>query len=111
MNGRVGIRGWRPRIPRILPGVASGVVLAVSGCVDVPREAPRERPLEPHTLGLSGADYVAPTEGWWLAFDDPQLDQLVADALARNPGLAGALARVRSAEAQARAVGATGDPQ
>lgn len=111
MNGRVGIRGWRPRIPRILPGVASAAVLAVSGCVDVPREAPRERPLEPHTLGLSGADYVAPTEGWWLAFDDPQLDQLVADALARNPGLAGALARVRSAEAQARAVGATGDPQ
>ncbi len=82
-----------------------------SGCVGTPPEAPRVAPLDARTLGLPGAAYAAPDEGWWRALGDPQLDRLVADALAHNPGLAGALARVRAAEAQAAIAGSGNDPQ
>lgn len=91
--------------------VASVAGFALPGCVDVPRSPPQERALEPASVGLSGPDYLAPDEDWWRAFDDPQLDRFVQDALTRNPGLAGALARVRSALAQAEAAGTSSDPQ
>ena len=43
----------------------------------------------------------APVEAGWLAtFGDPQLDALVAEALANNPDLAVAAARVEQADAQ-----------
>ena len=91
--------------------VASAAGIVLSGCVDVPRNPPQERALEPASVGLSGPDYLAPGEGWWRTFGDPQLDRYVQDSLARNPGLAGALARVRSALAQAETAGASNDPQ
>jgi NodT family efflux transporter outer membrane factor (OMF) lipoprotein len=65
----------------------------------------------PADVGLQGTAYQAPDSDWWLALDDPQLDRLVQEALARSPGLAGALARVRSAQEQARIVGTSNDPQ
>lgn len=44
---------------------------------------------------------AAPIEaGWLAAFNDPQLDALVAQALAHNPDLAMAAARVEQANAQ-----------
>jgi NodT family efflux transporter outer membrane factor (OMF) lipoprotein len=83
----------------------------LAGCVSTPGDGPRETAVSPEAVGLQGAAYVAPEQGWWRELGDPQLDRLVAEALARNPGLAGALARVRSAEQQALAVGSTNDPQ
>ncbi|MET0987684.1 MAG: efflux transporter outer membrane subunit [Steroidobacteraceae bacterium] len=47
---------------------------------------------------------------WWKAFADTQLDTLMADALRDSPSLAQALARVRSAQAQAIAANAANDP-
>lgn len=52
---------------------------------------------------------VAPTidaaavgaDGWWRVFDDPALDALVTQALARNNDLAAAAIRVRRAQLQA----------
>lgn len=41
-----------------------------------------------------------PAERWWEEFADPQLNALVDEALADNPGLRIAQARVRQAEAQ-----------
>ncbi|CAM2165494.1 Outer membrane protein OprM [Paraburkholderia sacchari] len=41
----------------------------------------------------------APSE-WWLAFDDPQLNALVAAAFAHNPDLRAAEARLRQSRAQ-----------
>lgn len=41
----------------------------------------------------------APSE-WWLAFDDPQLNALVAAAFAHNPDLRAAQARLRESRAQ-----------
>ncbi|MDR3098188.1 MAG: TolC family protein, partial [Paraburkholderia sp.] len=41
----------------------------------------------------------APSE-WWLAFDDPQLNALIAAAFAHNPDLRAAQARLRQSRAQ-----------
>jgi NodT family efflux transporter outer membrane factor (OMF) lipoprotein len=81
------------------------------GCVSTPSDAPREAALTPQSLGLTGPGYTAPDTLWWHQLGDPQLDRLVEESLTRSPGLAGALARVRSAQEQAIAAGAANDPQ
>ncbi len=47
-----------------------------------------------------------PVDDWWHGFDSAQLDQLIAAAQRGNDDLAGAIARVREADAQARIAGA-----
>lgn len=91
--------------------LAIAVAVAVAGCVSTPGETPRERPIAATELGLQGPAYAAPAGQWWLVLDDPQLDLLVQEALARNPGLAAALARVRGAREQASIAGTSNDPQ
>jgi NodT family efflux transporter outer membrane factor (OMF) lipoprotein len=49
--------------------------------------------------------------GWLAQFNDPVLDSLVRDAIAYNPDLRVAAARVEAAEASARAAGAALYPQ
>ncbi len=49
---------------------------------------------------------VWPDAGWWHAFGSSQLDQLIAEAEHSNDDLAGAVARVEEADAQARIAGA-----
>jgi NodT family efflux transporter outer membrane factor (OMF) lipoprotein len=93
------------------PLLAALVAAIAAGCVSTPAGAPHERPLAGGDVGLQGPAYQAPEADWWLALGDPQLDRLVQEALARNPGFAGALARVRIAQEQARIVGSTNDPQ
>ncbi|MFT4046018.1 MAG: efflux transporter outer membrane subunit [Solimonas sp.] len=90
--------------------IACGAALLAAGCVLPPRDEPRLTTVDDQTLGLSAT--VAPRvgDGWWKAFGDPQLDRLVDDALAHNPGLAEALVRVRAAQAQAIAAGASLTP-
>jgi NodT family efflux transporter outer membrane factor (OMF) lipoprotein len=87
------------------------VVTLIAGCVSTPGTAPREQAIAPRDLGLEGPDYIAPDAEWWRALGDPQLDRLVREALSRNPGLAAALARVRSAQELSLAVGASDNPQ
>jgi NodT family efflux transporter outer membrane factor (OMF) lipoprotein len=95
---------------RLLAVAAAAANLVLHGCAAIPDDPPQEQPLETGSLGLSDATYEAPDQ-WWLALEDPQLDRLVQQALDQNPGLAGALARVRSAAAQAAVAGAANDPQ
>jgi NodT family efflux transporter outer membrane factor (OMF) lipoprotein len=52
-----------------------------------------------------------PQQEWWRAYGDPQLDALVAEALAGSPDVAAALARIRQARGQAEIVGADTLPQ
>jgi multidrug efflux system outer membrane protein len=47
-----------------------------------------------------------PEAGWWHGFGSPQLDDLIAEAERNNDDLAGAIARVREADAQVRIAGA-----
>ena len=50
---------------------------------------------------VAGPSRDWPTDAWWTAYGDTQLNALMQEALADSPSLAAAQARVRRAEAQA----------
>ena len=58
---------------------------------------------------LAPADW--PSAAWWQRFGDAQLDALIAEALAGNPGMGGARARIDRALALAAGAGAALAPQ
>jgi outer membrane protein, multidrug efflux system len=58
------------------------------------------------TDGSPAAVSPWPEAGWWHGFGSPQLDDLIAEAERNNDDLAGAIARVREADAQVRIAGA-----
>lgn len=94
----------------LAPLVATALLLAA--CVSDPVNSTHEKPLAASDIGLSGpASAPRPDAAWWHELHDPQLDQLIATALARNPSLAGSLARVRIAREQARVAGSAAKPQ
>ena len=72
----------------------------LAGCVDAPSTTPSQTPLASQTLGLNGPATPAVADDWWTAFNDPQLNTLVDEALKGSPSLAAALARVREAQSQ-----------
>ena len=84
---------------------------ALAACVSAPITSTREKPVTPADLALSGPAQADAAAAWWHSLHDPQLDQLIATALARNPGLAGSLARVRIAREQATVAGSAARPQ
>jgi NodT family efflux transporter outer membrane factor (OMF) lipoprotein len=73
--------------------------LLLSACVQAPPTTPQVTELGQKDLGLNGQ--VAPhyPREWWKAFGDAQVDRLAASVIANNPTLAGALARMRAAQA------------
>jgi NodT family efflux transporter outer membrane factor (OMF) lipoprotein len=83
--------------------LAAVLALSLGGCAVL--RTPYERPAiatgPQWKLGQSAA--AAPAgEAWWRRFGDPQLDQLVDRALARNNDLAVAAINLRRARLQAR---------
>jgi len=96
---------------------ASGLLtLALCGC-GLPDLGARPQTRGPATLAtaqtFAAADPSAawPQQEWWKAYGDPQLDALVAEALAGSPDVAAAQARVRQARGQSEIVGADTLPQ
>src|SRR2546430_7350831 len=92
--------------------LAATLAASLTGCVERSDWKPAPR-LEPRSLDaqqtLAGARLDAaawPAEQWWRAYGDPQLDALIAAALAGSPSLEIAEARLRSAQAQAITAGA-----
>jgi NodT family efflux transporter outer membrane factor (OMF) lipoprotein len=87
----------------ILPLLAGA--LALAGCAAVPKlgEAPKPAAATNYATAQSFAAPVAawPTDKWWAAYGDPQLDKLMDEALAGSPSLAQAAARLRAAQARA----------
>ena len=83
----------------------------LGGCVDAPATTPRETALKGEALGLGALPAPVIADRWWTAFGDPQLDALVDRAIAGNPSLAVAQARVRAAQAQLSATRALTYPQ
>lgn len=85
-------------------------MLLLSGCAAVPDLGPRPTPRaaasveSAQTLGQGNAQW--PADGWWRAYGDPQLDQLMAEGLAASPDVAMASARFRQAAAAAQQAGA-----
>ena len=63
-------------------------------------------PTQWHEAPDAAAASPWPEAGWWHAFGSAQLDELIAEAERNNDDLAGAIARVREADAQARIAGA-----
>ncbi|HZZ30814.1 MAG TPA: efflux transporter outer membrane subunit [Phenylobacterium sp.] len=76
---------------------------ALSACATLPPPAPARVAKAPAsyaaTRALSGPVRDWPGDDWWTAYGDPQLNGLMAEALAGSPTLALAEARVRKAEA------------
>src|SRR6266853_1743000 len=96
--------------------LAATLAASLAGCVDRGDWKPAPK-LEPQALGaqqtLAAARLDAaawPADLWWHAYGDPQLDALVAEALAGSPSLEIAQARLRAAQAQAIAAGAARAP-
>ena len=80
---------------------AAAVAFVLAGCV--PGQAPRPeaaRVVPPTGWRTPLAATVALQAQWWRDFGDRSLDALVTDALANNPDIATAAARVREARAQ-----------
>jgi NodT family efflux transporter outer membrane factor (OMF) lipoprotein len=77
---------------------AAVLLLMLAGCVPN-GVAPQQTAIATDTLGLGATQAPPAAEDWWSAFDDPQLDRLVAQAVANNPNLGEALARLRAAKA------------
>src|SRR5205809_2962895 len=89
--------------------------LLLAGCASTHGLEPSGQPLSPDQLAASrtlgsASDAVFPTQDWWTALGDPQLDRLIAEALAGAPSLELADARVRQAVAQSGLADATRKP-
>lgn len=101
---------------RLGAGGLLAVTLALAAC-GVPDLGPRPQLRAPATLesarSLAATDPSAewPRQQWWTAYGDPQLDALVAEALAGSPDVAAAQARVRQARGAVQIVGADTLPQ
>ncbi len=101
---------------RLLPPLLAACVLA--GCPLPPppsvddlrtQAMPNTQVPGQWTAGPANPADVVP--GWLATFHDPELDKLIVDAIAYNPDLRVAEARVEAAEAAARAAGGALYPQ
>lgn len=90
----------------LIPALAAGVTMA--GCATLPKSGSPEPMRSANELQLAKTvadtsidERMWPEDHWWTAFGDPQLDRLEAEALAANPTLAIAKARLDRAVALA----------
>jgi multidrug efflux system outer membrane protein len=83
--------------------MATAALALLAGCVSVPADSTHAAGPDFAHARLAPAITLPadawPAEQWWLAYRDPQLNELIARALKDNPGLAVAQARVASARA------------
>ncbi|MDN5842430.1 MAG: efflux transporter outer membrane subunit [Alcaligenaceae bacterium] len=94
----------RPFLPLLL-------ALTLSACAPIHPGPPEVQALDPHTIGLQDRAIQWPDTEWWTQYQDPQLDALIDQALAGNPSLDIAQARVRMANAAVRGARAVQWPQ
>jgi NodT family efflux transporter outer membrane factor (OMF) lipoprotein len=85
-------------------------LLAIGGCVSSNDKA-EVLAIEPAQAGLDATTQPDwPAAQWWKSFADPQLDALIARAMADSPSMDIASARVRQAQQAAVAARAIKDP-
>ena len=91
-------------VKRIAISASVAATLVLAGCADMGHVPSPERSVDPASLDVGHAireaniDARWPSEQWWTAFGDPQLDAWVESAIGGNPSLAAAQARVREAQ-------------
>lgn len=104
---RSGSRQWRL--------IALCIVVMLAGCASSDGIVRRASPIAPEAVGLEAqtAALSAPAfaSDWWTAFNAAELNRLIERALAGNPNLRLAQARVARAEAIAAQAGAVAGPQ
>lgn len=83
----------------------------LAGCAAIVPGEPAHKPLSGQQLGLSDSVITWPAEQWWLRYQDPQLNSLIAQALTGNPSLDAAHARLGIANAAVRGAHAVQLPQ
>ena len=95
------VRMVLPTLAAIAVALASSVVLTLTGCASSAGIAPSAAQVSaPTTVGLDANTTTPPLAAdWWHAFGDTTLDGLVDRALAGNPSLKVAQARLTRAEA------------
>ncbi|MET1116996.1 MAG: TolC family protein, partial [Comamonas sp.] len=98
------------------PGAAALLAATLlAGCAALPATGPHpaasvELPAQWSVPAPASAP-AAIAAHWWSQLGDPELDRVVAQALAQNNDLQTALARVREAQAQLASANAAGTPQ
>lgn len=97
-------RTWR------LPAAAA-LVLLLGACADMSGVAPQARMREAASLGLAAGAQLEVPRDWWRGFGDAQLDRLIGLALADNPGLRLAQARLARARVAIEQVAASNRTQ
>ncbi|WZB72302.1 efflux transporter outer membrane subunit [Achromobacter xylosoxidans] len=79
--------------------LTTALALALSGCA-LMEPGPEPVPaLDATKLGLTGQNALWPADHWWQRYGDSQLDALVDEALANNPSMSSAQARLAQANA------------
>lgn len=95
--------------------LALPVALWLTGCAQIPElgELAAAKSAANYETGSSFAAPAGewPSEQWWRAYGDAQLDALIDEALRDSPDIAAASARLRRAEAFGQIVGAALLPQ
>lgn len=87
------------------------LLLALAGCTSVgPDYRAPDLPVPASWSGASASQPAADLAEWWMQLRDPQLDQLIGQALAANLDLHTARARLRQARAQRGLAGAEQAP-
>jgi NodT family efflux transporter outer membrane factor (OMF) lipoprotein len=97
---------WQPAPALIALGLSSLGGCGVGPVYQRPHIAAAAEWREPAAGNAGAAAPVWPAADWWRAFGSAQLDALIAEAEHSNDDLAGAIARVQEADAQARIAGA-----
>jgi multidrug efflux system outer membrane protein len=94
------------RLGTTLARAASAALLGLGGCNLAPAPALPDVAANPHWRDGSRDVATLANVAWFDVYDDPVLRDLLREAIARNPDLAVALARIDEARALAHAAGA-----
>jgi len=97
-----------PRAALAAPLLAA---LLLAGCASTEGIAPTAKMTQPQQLGLQPAQTAFPKADWWTTFHDPELDRLITTALADNPTLQVAQARLAQASALVQDAGSALKPK
>ena len=102
-----------PTLAAIAVALASSVVLMLSGCASSAGIVPTAQPLAPLSVGIDATAAAAPAlaPDWWHGFHDARLNELIERALAGNPTLKVAQARLARAQAAVAGAQAAEGPQ
>ncbi|MGE5339686.1 MAG: efflux transporter outer membrane subunit [Gemmatimonadota bacterium] len=91
--------------------VTLALALLAAGCASFGGVTPTTTTRTAAQLGATDAAAAWPRDDWWTRFGDTQLNELVTQALAGNPQLDAARARLLRAQAAAAGVDAAGRPR